>query len=330
MTRNSRELSQFASFVEVRDANKNIGINTSLVVLGGVGIGSTVGDYLTERSARGSTAVDSLINFNESYFLDDVYIDAALTVTGDISLSGVSTFTELNVSGLATAKNLVVTGVTTLSRDTGMGTVHIGQETVNITNAGLIFQGRSSGIAITGPGGTEISDDDNNTVRGLVVIDNNGIGAGSTQEVALYVSGKAHFNGSGAGKTEFVVGPESLFYEKTTSLGGITVDGRENTSVGADAILRVFNKEYEGDWTAGPGFVTSAIFTTGGLEVDKYGQIGYALSVCEYIEIGAGLTGIGTDNGGNIDHLGGSRNSRFYGNLDLEMPILSIGMTPGD
>ena len=238
MTRNSRELSQFASFVEVRDANQNIGLTTSLVMLGGVGIGSTVGDYLTERTSRGSSADDSLINFNESYLLDDVYIEGRLNVddgsTAAITGFG-ATFPKLNVGGLTTTRDLVVTGVTTLSRDTGFGTVYIGQASVPVATAddGPGGLGNSNlGIAVTGPGGTPIgSADGNGVAHGLVVIDN--VGAGDPQkDVALYVSGRVHFNGSNAEitnptstglGTEFVVAPKSLFYDRVTVMEGIDI-----------------------------------------------------------------------------------------------------------
>jgi len=343
MTRNSIELSQFASFVEIRDANQNIGLSTSLVMLGGVGIGSTVGDYLTERTARGSTADDSLINFNESYLLDDVYIEGNLNIdngsSGSVTGFG-ATFPKLNVGGLTTTRDLVVTGVTTLARDSGMGTVYIGQPNVPVAGAqgGNVANSNADiGIAVTGPGGTiNGSADDDFTAHGLVVIDN--VGAADPKEVALYVSGRVHFNGgdplitdpinggeTGLG-TEFVVVPESLFYDTITCMEDINIVREPGNS--EKARLRVFNDQREGDWVqAGidTEAASAAIFTTGGMEVRQFGQVGYGFSVSEYIEVGYGLGG----SSGSEDHLGDDVISRFYGNMNLEMPILSIGMTPG-
>lgn len=341
MTRNSRELSQFASFVEVRDANQNIGLTTSLVMQGGVGIGSTVGDYLTEKALRDPQG-DPLINFKKSFFLDDVFIRGDFNLDGgETSITGAgATFPALNVSGLTTTKNLVVTGVTTLARDTGMGTVYIGQQSVPVAGA----QGENAansnadiGVGVTGPGGTfNGSADGPGEAHGLVVIDN--VGAADPKEVALYVSGKVHFNGgdplindpvnggeTGLG-TEFVVVPESLFYDTITCMEDINIVREPGNST--KARLRVFNADREGDW-AQVGLDTeaasSAIYSSGGIEIRQFGQIGYGLSVAEYIEVGRGLGG----SSGSQDHLGDDVLTRFYGNMNLEMPILSIGLTAG-
>jgi hypothetical protein len=341
MTRNSRELSQFASFVEIRDANQNIGLSTSLVMLGGVGIGSTVGDFLAERALRDPDG-DPLINFNKSFFLDDVFIRGDFNLDGgETSITGAgATFPALNVTGLTTTKNLVVTGVTTLSRDTGMGTVYIGQQSVPVAGAQGDDPTNSNsdiGIGITGPGGTvNGSADGPGIAHGLVVIDN--VGAGDPQkDVALYVSGRVHFNGgdplitdpanggeTGLG-TEFVVVPESLFYDTITCMEDINIVREPGNST--KARLRVFNDEREGDW-AQAGIDTesasAAIFTTGGFEAKKFGSVGWGLRVQEYVDVGYDLGGTS----GSEDHLGDDVLSRFYGNMNLEMPILSIGMTP--
>lgn len=116
MTRNSRELSQFASFVEVRDASRKVGINTTFVVDGGVGIGQTVGDYNSEIVTRGVS--DALIVNKDSFFLQDVVID------GDINLTGTS-------SSVRTT-DLLVTGISTLASNTGLGTVFIGKNNASL------------------------------------------------------------------------------------------------------------------------------------------------------------------------------------------------------
>ena len=335
MTRNSRELSQFASFVEVRDANQNIGLTTSLVMLGGVGIGSTVGDYLTERTSRGSSADDSLINFNESYLLDDVYIEGRLNVddgsTAAITGFG-ATFPKLNVGGLTTTRDLVVVGVTTLARDTGFGTVYIGQETVTVNGAqGNSGSNANIGVAVTGPGGTPIgSADDNNSVHGLVVIDN--VGAGDPQkDVALYVAGRVHFNGgdplitdpvnggeTGLG-TEFVVVPKSLFYDRMTVMEGIDIIRHPTAGVGAS--FRVLNSENQNTPGETDDLGQPAIYTSGGVQVDANLGVGKSVVIDGSISVGS-----------SIDYsnpIGASENT-FFNNTAFRVPEVFIGIASGD
>lgn len=336
MTRNSRELSQFASFVEIRDANQNIGLSTSLVMLGGVGIGSTVGDYLTERTSRGSSANDSLINFNESYLLDDVYIEGRLNVddgsTASITGFG-ATFPKLNVGGLTTTRDLVVVGVTTLSRDTGFGTVYIGQETVtvNASQNGGAGSNASIGVAVTGPGGTPIgSADDDNSVHGLVVIDN--VGAGDPQkDVALYVAGRVHFNGgdpeitdpvngsvTGLG-TEFVVVPKSLFYDRVTVMEGIDIVRHPTAGVGAS--LRVFNSEFQNTPGETDELGYPAIFTNGGAQIEANLGVGKSVVIDGSIEVGS-----------EIDYSNpvGAAENTFFNNTAFRVPEVFIGIASGD
>ena len=335
MTRNSRELSQFASFVEVRDANQNIGLTTSLVMLGGVGIGSTVGDYLTERTSRGSSADDSLINFNETYLLDDVYIEGNLNIDGGDSgaVTGFgATFPKLNVGGLTTTRDLVVVGVTTLARDTGMGTVYIGQPSVPVQNAQGTAAGSNAdiGIALTGPGGGAYADDAS-TAHGLVVIDN--VGAADPKEVALYVAGRVHFNGGdplitdpinggevGLG-TEFVVVPSALFYDKVTVMEG--VDIIQQPGIGLSATLRVFNPEFENDpgGAAGDDFGNPAIWTTGGAQVDCNLGVGKSAVIKGSLEVGS-----------EIDYTNPTTASEntFLNNTAFRVPEFYVGIGSGD
>ena len=334
MTRNSRELSQFASFVEVRDANQNIGLTTSLVMLGGVGIGSTVGDYLTERTSRGSTAADSLINFNETYLLDDVYIEGNLNVDGGNSGSVTgfgATFPKLNVGGLTTTRDLVVVGVTTLARDTGMGTVYIGQPSVPVQNAQGTAAGSNAdiGVAITGPGGGAYADDPY-TAHGLVVIDN--VGAADPKEVALYVAGRVHFNGgdplitdpinggeTGLG-TEFVVVPSALFYDKVTVMEGIDII--QQPGIGDSATLRVFNPEFENDpGSTNDDFGLPAIWTTGGAQVDCNLGVGKSTVIKGSLEVGS-----------EVDYTNptGATENTFLNNTAFRVPELYVGIGSGD
>lgn len=332
MTRNSRELSQFASFVEVRDANQNIGLTTSLVMLGGVGIGSTVGDYLTERTSRGSNANDSLINFNESYLLDDVYIEGNLNVDNgsSASITGFgATFPKLNVGGLTTTRDLVVVGVTTLARDTGFGTVYVGQETVTINGSqnGSTGTNANIGIAVTGPGGTPIgSADDDSSVHGLVVIDNQGAGD-PQKDVALYVAGRVHFNGgdplltdptnggeTGLG-TEFVVVPKSLFYDRVTVVEGIDIVKANSASIGAS--FRVLNPDFQNKSGETDELGQPAIYTNGGLQVDANTGIGLSLTVGHSINLG-------------FDSNEFTPQNEIYSPIDIKASLVSIGISDAD
>ena len=331
MTRNSRELSQFASFVEVRDANQNIGLTTSLVMLGGVGIGSTVGDYLTERTSRGSSANDSLINFNESYLLDDVYIEGELNIdngsSGSVTGFG-ATFPKLNVGGLTTTRDLVVTGVTTLSRDTGMGTVYIGQPSVPVANAqGSDPSGGNAdfGLSPVGPGGGAYADSDS-VAHALVVIDN--VGSDDPKESALYVAGRVHFNGTdptisgqpGLG-TEFVVVPGSIFYDTATFMEGVDIVPAEGASV--RATLRVLNPEFENDPGIGytDNFGKPAVYTSGGLQVDCNLGVGKSTTINGSISVGSSID--------YSDPLGAAENT-FFNNTAFRVPEVFVGIDSGD
>jgi len=300
MTRNSRELSQFASFVEVTDANQNIGINTSLIMLGGVGIGSGVNAYLNEVTNRGSE--DPLINFNETYLLDDVYIEGDIFATG----AGI-TFANLNVSGLATTKNLVVTGVSTLSRDTGMGTVYVGQVETPVS------RGRN-GISTY-----------------LVVIDTDN--SSLSNELSLEVFGKSKFNG------ESVVGYNTF---QTFDNFPIGFEVQTNAGFGTDVIinapLTVYSLRSSG--TRGPSrFIATtnrldlrdgdpqgrlpAVEIDGGLQVNEgYTRLGAGLSVTYGLVVGTGLNTEMKDSEG-----GETVTNYVYNSIEFESPSIVIGIT---
>lgn len=300
MTRNSRELSQFASFVEVTDANQNIGINTSLIMLGGVGIGSGVNAYLNEVANRGSE--DPLINFNETYLLDDVYLEGDIFATG----TGI-TFANVNVSGLTTTKNLVVTGVSTLSRDTGMGTVYVGQTETPVS------RGRN-GISTY-----------------LVVIDTDN--SPLSNELSLEVFGKSKFNG------ESVAGYNTLQTFDDVPIG---FEVQTNAGFGTDVIinapLTVYSNRAGADNRGPSRFIASenvldldsdapqarlpAVEISGGLLVEEgYTRLGAGLSVGYGLVVGSGLNAsMQTPSGGEVEN-------HVYNSIDFESPTFTIGIT---
>lgn len=111
MPRNNRELSQFASFVEIDDSVKKIGITTDIALSNGVGIGDDLSNYLDRINNYGDSQ-GSLIVFNPAHFLDDVEIDGNVSIasSGGINVSGAATLTDLSVTGILT----VSTGATTV------------------------------------------------------------------------------------------------------------------------------------------------------------------------------------------------------------------------
>lgn len=115
MPRNNRELSQFASFVEIDDSVKKIGITTDIALSNGVGIGGDLTNYLDRINNYGDSQ-GSLIAFNPAHFLDDVEIDGNVSIaaSGGIDVSGSANLTDLNVSGVTTLTDLSVTGILTV------------------------------------------------------------------------------------------------------------------------------------------------------------------------------------------------------------------------
>tara|TARA_B100001094_G_scaffold327296_1_gene385160 strand:+ start:32431 stop:35544 length:3114 start_codon:yes stop_codon:yes gene_type:complete len=304
MTRNSRELSQFASFIDVRDANQNIGIITSIVIEpGGIGIGSTVADYRAEVAARG--AVDPLINFNESYLLDKVYIEADINVDGGqtaaITSAG-STFNHLNVAGLTTTQNLTVTGISTLGGDTGIGTLYVGSLNTEIGDSAALGKSDTpypgTNYNYLGVGGGNFSPDNEFARAAVIISQDEGGDLNRDDYIALQVFGRTQFNGrspddnAGLG-TAFVVVPESFFHNKITSAQGIDITNLDNGSGNkSDGNLKVFNSARERNFYRDDTFSEKdpAVYTSGGILVDKFGEVGLGFSVGERLQVGFGLT----------------------------------------
>lgn len=308
MTRNSRELSQFASFVEVRDANQNIGITTSLVMLGGVGIGSTVGDYLAEKTARGS--VDPLINFNESYLLDDVYIEGQLNIDGGTSgsITGAgATFPALNVGGLTTTSDLIVYDGVYIGdisgRTSGLGTIQINTLKSDPGIAGTEF-------IIVSPIGNSFT-----LVEGPIIFQfpdtpyqNN--------DYDIFFDPKVVFTDSirvGAFRSDVqsTVGLISATRLTLDSLPSSTTIAPQFTISSPSRFGRVSGF---GD-TEG----TAAVYVDGGLDVTKYGYVGYAFSVGESITIGSSY----------LNNIGGPNKSSIYTNLEVSSREIYVGLGLG-
>ena len=347
MTRNSRELSQFASFIDIKDANQNIGLQTSMVFeTGGVGIGSDVSGYLSEAQTRG--AEDPLIVYNKSFFLDNVQIDGDLNVdggsSGSVSGTGATFPGPLNVGGLTTTRDLVVTGVATLGRDTGMGRVYIGMRAVNVEGSDDEMQSLRDGIGTYRPnnyglGGREDVYETDDIVQATLVVDTSdqvtqsGVGTlTGKNELALFVRGRSHFTGitnpAESKNPNFVVTTPALFTEPIDVYSNLIVSKSGNSG---NVQLQVLDSENEADESVGIGSTgyAAAIFTDGGIEAKAYGRVGYALSVGEAIYVGEQLDP-GSGELRDLDHKVQRVTSRFFGDVDFTGTEVSMGDSEGN
>lgn len=185
---NNRELSQFASFVEVNDTSRHISV------------ASTVGQYIGIGSAQPTVKVD--IN-------GDVKISSALTASSgtfvdgsiqnisgvNINYSGISTFTNLNgvnlyYTGISTVANLVIT-------PSGIG--------ATVGNSGIItYYGDGTYLDLSG------------NITG-------GIGIGTTGGVVGYGITFVNFYGSGVSTSLYnsSTGIATIFFEG--GVGGASI-----------------------------------------------------------------------------------------------------------
>jgi hypothetical protein len=157
MAQSNRELSQFGSFLEVDNANKNIGITTGPTPY--VGIGTT--NPTAKLHVVGDTNVSGIISATGYYLNGNELVDAAiqtwiindsniyystgnvgigssipgskLTVAGDITATGAITGSDLSVGGIATASRFV----STVTSGTSPLTVTSTTQVINL-NASLL------------------------------------------------------------------------------------------------------------------------------------------------------------------------------------------------
>ena len=124
---NNRELSQFASFVKVNDANKNVGIATT--ALPNIGIGTT--NPSTKFEVVGNTRLQTLIVTGVSTFTGITTTVSDLYVGGDLYVADDLVFDEFtarngNITGIATVRILNVGTGGTIVSTTNIGRVGIG------------------------------------------------------------------------------------------------------------------------------------------------------------------------------------------------------------
>lgn len=127
MPRNNRELSQFASFVQVTDNVKKLGITTDLSLTGGLGVGAGLSAYLSEIEDNGYDP-QSLIVFNEARFLKDVVFE------GNVSIATTEENPVAITSNRITVPDLFVTNLLDVNAPDGvqiLGNIGIGSTTAN-------------------------------------------------------------------------------------------------------------------------------------------------------------------------------------------------------
>lgn len=127
MPRNNRELSQFASFIEVTDNVKKLGIKTDLSITGGLGIGAGLSAYLSEIQSNGDDP-QSLVVFKPSRFLRDVIFE------GNVSIATTEENPVAITSQRITVPELFVTKLLDVNAPDGVqidGSIDIGSGTNN-------------------------------------------------------------------------------------------------------------------------------------------------------------------------------------------------------
>jgi hypothetical protein len=125
MPRNNRELSQFASFIEVTDNVKKLGIKTDLSITGGLGIGAGLSAYLSEIQSNGDDP-QSLVVFKPSRFLKDVVFE------GNVSIATTEENPVAITSQRITVPELFVTELLDVNAPSGVtiqGNIGIGTNT---------------------------------------------------------------------------------------------------------------------------------------------------------------------------------------------------------
>jgi hypothetical protein len=146
MPRNNRELSQFASFAEIDDSVRKIGITTDIALSGGVGIGANLATYL-DRIDNYADSSETLIVFKPSHFLDDVEIDGNVSIggSGGVNISGAATLTDVSISGILTVS---AGGSTFINSSSFFGTQYINSPNYPSRNSVYFFSNTFfSGIA---------------------------------------------------------------------------------------------------------------------------------------------------------------------------------------
>ena len=130
--RNNRELSQFASYIDIADSLRTIGVKTDISANFGVAVGGSTGDY-NSRVDGGLDPQGSLIVFSPARFLSGVDMDGGITINGAVSFAnttaigidslGNANFENLNVLGLSTFAD---GGFVEINSDTVFGKQYIG------------------------------------------------------------------------------------------------------------------------------------------------------------------------------------------------------------
>lgn len=140
MSRNNRELSQFASFIEVTDNVKKLGIKTDLSITGGLGVGAGLSEYLSEIESNGDDP-ESLVVFKPSRFLQDVVFEGNVSIATTEENPVAITSTSITVPDLFVTNLLDVNapdGVQILG-NIGIGSTTADPKSLSIYNTAEVF-----------------------------------------------------------------------------------------------------------------------------------------------------------------------------------------------
>ena len=193
---NNRELSQFASFVEVGISSigftTSVGIGTTnpqfdLDVAGDINFTGTFYQGGTQFIASRWSATGSDIYRLSKVGINTSIVSSALTVNGDVYVSGVVTATSINVSGISTL------GITSATNLTSQSLVVSGISTLGITSATNLT---SQSLVVSGISTLGITSATNLTSQSLVVSGISTLGITSATNLtsqSLVVSGISTF-----------------------------------------------------------------------------------------------------------------------------------------
>ena len=214
----NRELSQFASFVEVDNSSGNIGIATTATPYVGIGTTNPVAKFevvgqteLDDVNIAGIASVGSL-NIGSTEVIDSsrelkniVSLDATTTATIETAIANApNTFTDLTVTGISTFEsNIGVSGVTTTTDLFVTGIASVGAAITMYGATGIIsaykFYGDGSGLTGT-ISGIGIRSEGADIGYGATIIDFKGPGVSTITSISAGIV-TVFFEGGGGEST---------------------------------------------------------------------------------------------------------------------------------
>ena len=302
----NRELSQFASFVEIVDSTKQVGLRTDYCISNGLSVGGGVSAY-NQEITNNSREKESLISFKKSYFLDSSYFDKDLYVSGiatfpnlvasgSFSAVGVSTFESLYVSSSNNALS-TSTGALVVEGGIGVGKSIVAKETISCENLIVATRAASEIVSVAG----SLTANDILARKRFTVA-----GVGSTAQVDFADNTYTSFNGI---SVQFVTIPNfenGLFvnagvntFKNITYIQNQSADGFLNLETNPANIFY-----------PGPRY---ALFVDGGASISKYLNVGIGVTIGTWISVGS------SGNSGNPN--------KFFNTTSFEGSEVILGAT---